>query len=619
MALFTMRNIIPVFILLLLSWKATAQENVAPLHWNPALPAKAHIQRTNLQKTTALSLPFFEDFLGQNLYPDAQKWVENRQVYVNNTMAFNPPSQGVATFDALGGNGRPYDTVTAGGLNYADSLTTQLFDLTTYTPADSLYLSFFYQPQGVGFSPEVQDSLMLFFRNKNGIWVKQWADTGNTLKPFRQVMVALRDTNFFHDKFQFRFVNKASINLNDDVWNLDYIRLAAGRTAGDTAVNDVAISTVPGFYLNDYTSIPYAQYLASGGSLRAANITVRVVSNAAGATTAGIGYTAVDTRNGMAVGSATSNISLPARSTQSGTLANYTATPAAGLHERVLFRNRFYLQPALPQFSTANDTLVKDFVFDNYLAYDDGTAEKSYFLNLQPSLPGKIALDFRTYVPDTLRGAAILFGQQVPTAAGKFFTINIYRFIAGIDNQPADVLLYSQEFYQPRFIDSTNRFWNYTFDNPVPLPAGTFYLGLMQPALSGSDSLYYALDANRIGGNHLYFNVTGTWQSSTISGSVMARPLLGGAVRSSAVEAVAAMPVEWNIYPNPGTTRFSLTGVPVGATVRVLNLAGRTVWSGPLPDGGHVELPQNAGGLYLVQWQDKTGIWSAPKKWTSIL
>ena len=608
-----------ILILSLGGGSSSAQEVAGPLRWNPALSLKAPLQITSVQKTTALALPFFEDFLGSNLYPDAAKWIENRQVYTNNTMAFNPPAQGVATFDALGANGRPYDTVTAAGLNYADSLTTQPFDLTSYTPADSLYLSFFYQPQGVGFSPEKQDSFMLFIRDKNGLWIKQWADTGSTLKPFRQVMIPVRDTDYFYDKFQFRFVNKASINLNDDVWNLDYIRFAAGRTANDTLVNDLALSAVPSFYLSDYTSMPYAQYGAAGGSLRAQNLILQLRNNTPNTATVGTGYTAFDTRSNAAIGSAAGTLSLPAKTTSSANLANYTAMPAAGLRERVVFRNRFYLQTALPQFSTANDTLEKDFVFDNYLAYDDGTAEKSYFLNLQSSLPGKIALEYRTYVADTLRGAAILFGQQVPTSAGKFFTINIYRHIAGIDNQPADEILYTQEFYQPLFIDSTNRFWNYTFDNPVALPAGTFYLGLMQPALSGSDSLYYALDANRIGGNHLYFNVTGTWQSSTISGAVMARPLLGAPVRSSAVETVVASNANWSVYPNPGSGYFSLTGVPVGATVRVFNLAGRTAWSGPLPAGGQVELPQNAGGLYLVQWQDKTGIWSAPKKWTSIL
>ncbi len=606
-------------LIVVLGWgSAAAQEQVAPLRWNPALPADATISTAPLQKTTALTLPFFEDFLGPNLYPDVAKWVANRQVYVNNTMAFNPPAQGVATFDALRGNGRPYDTTNAFTLSYADSLTTQPFDLTVYTPADSLYLSFFYQPQGLGFSPERPDSLMLYFRAKNGVWVKQWADTGSTLKPFRQVMVAVRDTSFFHDNFQFRFVNKASINLNDDVWNLDYIRFGAGRTAGDTAVNDLALSSVPSFYFSDYTAMPYAQYLAAGGTGRAQNLTLQARNNTASATNAGIGYTAFDTRNGAALGGAAGTVSLPAKSTQSANLSNYAATPAAGLRERVVFRNRFYLQTALPQASIANDTLEKDFVFDNYLAYDDGTAEKSYFLNLQSSLPGKIALEYRTYADDTLRGAAILFGQQVPTAASKLFTINIYRHIAGVDNQPADEIIYTQEFYQPRFIDSTNRFWNYTFDNPVALPAGTFYLGLMQPALSGSDSLYYALDANRIGGNHLYFNVTGTWQSSTVSGAVMARPLLGGAVRSSAVEKMTVANADWTIYPNPGNGYFVLRGVPAGAPVRVLDLAGRTVWKGNTDAGGGVELPQKSAGFYLVQWQEKRGFWSLPKKWVSI-
>jgi hypothetical protein len=74
----------------------------------------------------------------------------------------------------------------------------------------------------------------LYFRTSGGQYRKQWSKAGGTVAAFQQVMIAVTDTAFFYNGFRFRFVNKASINLNDDVWNLDYIALGQGRSVGDT-------------------------------------------------------------------------------------------------------------------------------------------------------------------------------------------------------------------------------------------------------------------------------------------------------------------------------------------------------------------------------------------------
>src|SRR5690606_10916233 len=161
-------------------------------------------------------------------FPDAAKWTGNT-VYINNTMGVNVISRGVATMDALNAKGGPYDSSNAFALLYADSLTSLPFDLRIFTPATSLYLSFFYQPHGNGFPPEAQDSLMLFLKSSNG-WKQVWRKEGTPLHPFTQIMIPINDALYFHNDFQFRFVNKASMNTSDDVWNIDYIRFAANRT-----------------------------------------------------------------------------------------------------------------------------------------------------------------------------------------------------------------------------------------------------------------------------------------------------------------------------------------------------------------------------------------------------
>ncbi len=594
--------------------QALAQENLVPLSWNRASEAAGKTAApVGFRKSTALPLPFFEDFLGSNLYPDPQRWVVNRQVYVNNTMGVNPVAQGVCTFDALGPDNRPYDTTNPFRLLYADTLASQPFDFSAYNPGDSIYLSFFYQPQGAGFAPETTDSLMLFFRSRNGRWFKQWAKEGTLLQPFRQVMIPVTDTSYLYNGFQFRFINKASINLNDDVWNLDYIRMDAGRNLYDTAVQDVALTTISGNLLRDYTSMPYRHYLANTAGEGATEISGDFRNNEAQPISGFIGLNATNAANGTSFYTTGQPMSLNSYQSDRFRIPSYTAITQIGPQDALFIRHHFSLSTAAPQSSTANDTLTKIQVFDNYFAYDDGTAEKAYYLNLLPALPGIVAMEFHTSVADTLRGGAILFAQQVPTAAGKFFNMQLYRRLAGVAGATADELIHSQDFYQPRFVDTVNRFFTYVFDTPVPLPPGNYYFCVAQPALSGSDSLYYAVDANRVGANHLYYNVDGNWRSSTISGALMIRPLVGAPVAPTAVEQVKNIS-SWSVYPNPSAGALSLQAVPENSEVQLLDISGKQVirqWLLPALPG----LRGLSAGMYLLRWRPVNGVWSAPQKW----
>ncbi len=149
------------------------------------LPSNGVVHRQYLQvakkpffksepKVSALPLPFFDDFTSGRVYPDSRRWIE-KAVFVNNSFCVLPPNQWVATFDALDSTGNIYgDAVSAPFI--ADRLTSRPLRLDSVfspvtaklTPADSLYLSFYYQPQGLGDAPEVGDSLALAFRELTG-------------------------------------------------------------------------------------------------------------------------------------------------------------------------------------------------------------------------------------------------------------------------------------------------------------------------------------------------------------------------------------------------------------------------------------------------------------------
>ncbi|NMB71266.1 MAG: hypothetical protein GYA22_03860, partial [Bacteroidales bacterium] len=142
-----MRTIPPVSLLFLLVVlrPAAAQEilsrRVSP---PPASPEKITQKQTGLKKSqTLLELPFYDDFSRFPLpcYPDQSLWSDSL-VYINNSYPVNPPSVGVATFDAVNAQGNLYPNAGTRPF-YADALTSRPINL-KYSPSDNIYLSFYY-------------------------------------------------------------------------------------------------------------------------------------------------------------------------------------------------------------------------------------------------------------------------------------------------------------------------------------------------------------------------------------------------------------------------------------------------------------------------------------------
>ncbi|MCD6062220.1 MAG: hypothetical protein K0R82_131 [Flavipsychrobacter sp.] len=605
------------WLVLLTGWlQAGAQEMVMPLMYNPPGSGRASDNMNAVLKTTAdptvpvfIDLPFFEDFTGKTQEVDKYKWLD-RQVYVNNTMCVDPISRGVATFDALNQHGLPYSPNISIALVTADSLTSKRLNLQKFTPADSVYMSFYYQPQGNGFSPEIQDSLMLYLLNKDTVWVKVWSVQGSTLQPFRQVMVNLSDPNYLYKGFQFRFVNKASINVNDDVWNLDYIRIAPGRHANDTAVNDIAYTVNPTYMLDDYTYMPYHQFLANHGGELAAQHFAYFRNNYDVGQNVTYGFAAAEENGTPLTGGASASTFAGGKQIQQANFPVYSNTlPLVERYKAVNFINKFYVSSPASE-PKENDTIVREQLFHNYLAYDDGTAEMSYFLSQFVTLPGKLAIEHHLNEPDTLSGVAIYFGRQVPGAQNKYFSIAVYEDITVGSN--AEKIIYQEDFFYPGYLN-TNNFYVYKFAQKVPLPAGKFYIGTIQPALASSDSLYFGLDVNRAGPSHVFYNLLAKWESSNYPGAVMIRPIVGPIIPSG-INEVKPKELEWSVYPNPASETVILqfnTAAPVDFTI--VDLQGRTVQQGKIKSDKPVNISQLSPGVYFVQLA-ADGITATPRK-----
>lgn len=595
---------IVLFILPLLLWQGVsfAQDVIiAPLNFNGALQQQP-ANTVTAHKTTAITLPFFEDFTDDITWTNKDRWVDD-QVYINNTMGINPISRGVATFDALNANGIPYNTTNPFAQLYADSLTSKDFNLSTFTPADSIYMSFFYQPQGNGFYPETDDSLMLYFKKKNQAWVKVWGRQGSTLDSFRQVMVPITDTIYLHDTFQFRFVNRASINTNDDVWNVDYIRIATNRTYTDTIINDVAFTSQPTNMLNDYTAMTYKQFMADPNKERGSNMSAYVRNN--GTTTANTNYNLVASLRyaGTPLYNAGTNaLIVNANANATVTLPTYTNTvPLTNQRDNNFFENRYYIESVSSSDNKTNDTIVQHQEFYNYLAYDDGTAEKAYFLKLSSTLPGKTAIEFHLNEPDTVTGVMIYFGRQVPDASAKLFSVAVYGDIAY--NGGTDKVVYQEDFLLPRYLRN-DFYYTYKFEKPVAMPAGTFYMTVIQPALSNSDSLYLGLDVNRTGANHLYYNVDGYWKTVVLSGAVMVRPVLGPIIASGIGNeggVIKKQPV-FAIAPNPAKDVVTVIfNYNQPLNYELIDMQGKVLMRNTISSGSKIDIGSLATGMYMLR------------------
>lgn len=132
---------------------------------------------SRIEMPTPIVLPFFDDFKQSGFYPDTSRWMDN-YVFINQDFALFPPSWGAATFDAVNQFGEVYSD--ANPLQFfADQLSSRpirldsIFDPTPRAmyPSDSVYLSFYYQPQGVGNDPQPQDSLVLDFGFYSGDYI----------------------------------------------------------------------------------------------------------------------------------------------------------------------------------------------------------------------------------------------------------------------------------------------------------------------------------------------------------------------------------------------------------------------------------------------------------------
>lgn len=590
-------------------------EKLTPLWSNPVLQQKIPaIPSSKL----ALSLPFTEDFSSGLFYPDPLRW-SDALAYVNFHYGVRPPSVGVATLDALDRLGAVYPTATAFPFP-ADTLTSQPIALAGYNQSDSVFFSFFYQPEGFGNAPERDDSLLLeFWSEALQTWVHVWSDRGRSLtaftaaygKEWRPVVVEVDSVLFFSPSFRFRFRNFASITDaslpdwggNVDMWHLDYIVLNTGRSIIDTLIhNDLAFRDYPKSMLAQYEAMPWNQYLANAaGEMISSPNDIRIPYSAyyynttnpvlqsfiIKSITGGTSYTPPPYSFGNLVMPVDTFV-LPNPNVP---LAGFTfSAPSQPFAD-------FEITAAISPFSASevirtNDTVSLYQKFYNYYAYDDGSAEAGYGLSSSnPNSRLQAALRFNLNVPDTLRAIQICFNQVKDQANKERFTLSVWKTDAG---NPGDTV-YTEEDLFPVFEPGINWYHTYKLTRPVPV-SGSFWVGWQQK--SGT-MLNVGYDRNRNAREFLRYNIGNGWDSSLFVGALMIRPILGDTneayVNIPKPKAVSGV----RLYPNPAGPVLYVEGSTPGEVFRlefyngqgqllkVTEVAGSTTTDG-LPEGFYV-------------------------------
>lgn len=606
-------------VVLLLGVDLRSQEVLLPLQTGPVtvLPSlKSDPQ--------PLSLPFFDDFSGCQMAVSGDRWQLLGGVTVSYGGRLLPPTVGVATFDAIGIDGRLYDDASSGRFP-ADTLCSRPIDLSGLSADDSVVLSFYYLPGGgqgdlwrrIGDVPEAGDSLILdFYRVADSTWVTVWARGGvdvdslraYTGRDWQYVALPLADSSFFNDKFAFRFRNycsmassaKPGLAGNCDFWHLDYVLLDRGRVATATPeFRDVAFVNPAPSMLATYRAMPIRQYRQTD---MADSLAVTITNLFSSALATQYRYAVVDavgdTLHRYDGGYENAPPFLPDGTYQE---ARPHAAPSVGYAfpegttpatYSVIHMVREGVGGDIHQ---GNDTVRFSQVFDNYYAYDDGTAENGYGLTSTASRL-YLACRFDLNIEDTLTALDLYFNRTLQGENETVpFNIMVWR---NEDGKPGEVLYRDVTSRRPLF-DGLDTYSRFMLERAVVVD-GSVFVGFEQ---GNNYFINLGFDRNNDASDRIFY-LTGTeWQQSILSGALMLRPCFGVSATVGITERRTET-ADLSVFPNPASEWVWVEGIPTDGVLTLFDMMGRQVATGK---EGLIKVGGLADGVYMLRCHNRQG------------
>jgi hypothetical protein len=524
---------------------------------------------------------------------DNSLWIDN-DAFINDNFPVNPVTVGVATLDGLNSHGQPYDFDDPLSHGIADYLTSKPLKL-DYKASDSIYLSFYYEPQGNGNYPEEEDSLVLEFLSYDRQWHYVWSKEGFDSIVFQQVLIPILDSIYLHDGFQFIFKNYATLSGALDHWHIDYVHLDSARTKNDTDITDVTFIEGAPSMLSEFEAMPWEHFLADS-SMKDSTFIL------AGNYTADIKNTNYsfqiyeDEVNIYNYAGYSSNFDPQSTFDFFGvtdTFMFYSANT-----DSALFEIRHVLKTDANDLIKLNDTVRHIQKFYNYYAYDDGTAEVAYGLNTQYAL---LAYQFHNKQKDTLRGVQMYFAPVMDDVSEKELMLTIWKDNNGL---PGDAFYQQQTTLNPVYLEFRNNFYYYLLDTLLVIDTGKFYVGWEQLS---EDMLNIGFDRNADTHEKIYYNLLGVWKQSVQNGSLMMRPMFGDTVTvtSSSIKEMKkeASDKIFRFYPNPANDLVKIIPLSDDYHLQLFDVSGKLIKT-------YAESPTQIStasiqkGMYFLQFVD---------------
>ena len=576
-----------------------AQEHLTELQYNTILKTE-HLKYAGASLRASpdtVNLPFLDDFSFSNIYPHDSLWLDD-DVLVNKNYPVNPPTLGVATFDGLDYKGDPYSPNQPNSYGVADYLTSKPINL-DYLPFDSVFLSFFYQAQGIGETPDPKDSLVLeFFSVSDSAWQWKWSVPGSSVQDFNAVIIPVTDTVYLKKGFQFRFKNYATLSGSFDHWHVDYVWLGKNRSVTKVTPDpDVAFTYLSNPMLKNYRQMPWHQFKANPAAEMNDSLIVRLRNNSSDPKVVSYQYKIYD--NNTNPGSTSSgNVDAMSNTSFRNKLNYIFPTSSTAYYEIFLIEN---IVTTLGDLVNSNDTIRFTQQFDHDYAYDDASSEAGYGLT---AYGAKIAYRFKLNTPDQLTAIAMHFTQMNVNVSIYPFKITVWD--NGINNKPGNIIHQESGFSYPVY-NTVNGFHIYELTNAVNV-TGTFYVGFVQ---NNNVELNIGFDKNTDASANMFFNTDGAWFNTQFSGAWMMRPVLGTPGLPIGIkENKENLFSELKIYPNPAKEVFYVDGISEwkNKTVSIYDIYGKMVMKINSPPSNTFYTSGFSHGVYIVKITDvKTG------------
>jgi len=564
------------------------QEVISHLVSNPLLKSEKALMK---KSQSILTLPFFDDFSYNSSIVDEDLWKKS-SVFVNNTYPINPVTIGVATFDGLDEFGFARNFSQPNSSDPSDTLLSKEIDLSGQT---SVYFMFYFQGKGIGDNPQTEDSLLLEFKNDTLGWEQVWFSSGQSMQEFKKVIKLLDEPKFLHNEFQFRFRNYATLSGNFDHWHIDYVKVDEFLNPDDTiTLNDVSFVYAAPSFLKRYEQMPWAHFKDDKSAEMNDTAAIFLRNNGA---SINVDYQYNIFENGIQIShyptlAPSRNVSV----LDYDTIGNFEfSNPPIAINSSMftsLFPDSvsFVIQHILGtgiDDNKWNDTLYSQQEFNSSFAYDDGSAESAYGINVAGA---KLAYQFKLNRPDTLRAIQMYFPQMLDSVSHIPFYLTVWDDNAG---QPGNII--HQQMVYPKHTESGK--FHYCYLDSLFRMVGAFYVGWEQTT---SDLLNIGLDKNKFANEYMFYNTGAGWMNSSYPGSWMMRPIVSK--DEVFLNAINEIQYSFIIYPNPVKEQLNIRASTCNNLISIYNLQGRLVKQVFTQDEEcEINVTDFSVGMYIVE------------------